>query len=300
MTHSDRMLVFERWLQAPRELVFAAWTDPAQLAQWWGPNGFTLSTKQMEARVGGTWTFTMHGPDGRDYPNKIIFLELQPPERLVYQHSNDGATEPINFSVTLTLLEEAGGTRLRMEMLFDSAEDLQRVAKEYGAIEGAEQTLGRLHQLLASLYPAVSTVPGLEIVSTRLFSVDAATLYQAFTDPDLLRNWWGPRGFRNLFEDFDPRPGAYWYLTMQGPDGKEYPNEWQFIHFEPSLLIWHHRSAPAFHLRVSFVPEEEGTRLVFRMLFDTPATCNSVKEICIPANEENFDRLEKVLELSEK
>jgi hypothetical protein len=60
-------------------------------------------------------------------------------------------------------------------------------------------------------------------------------------------------------------------------------------------LIWHHRSDPVFHLRVSFVSEPEGARMVFRMLFDTPEACNSVKEICIPANEENFDRLENVL-----
>lgn len=73
-----------REFDAPRELVFRAWTDPKHLAQWWGPNGFSTTTSAFDLRPGGVWRFVMHGPDGRDYENRVTFDEVVPPERLVY------------------------------------------------------------------------------------------------------------------------------------------------------------------------------------------------------------------------
>jgi uncharacterized protein YndB with AHSA1/START domain len=81
---ADRELVFTRVYDAPRELVFEAWTDPKHLTQWWGPNGFTTTIHEMDVRPGGVWRLVMHGPDGKDYNNRIAFLEVVKPERLVY------------------------------------------------------------------------------------------------------------------------------------------------------------------------------------------------------------------------
>jgi uncharacterized protein YndB with AHSA1/START domain len=147
-----REIIFTRLFDAPRELVWEAWTDPQQVVQWWGPRGFTTTTHEMDVRPGGVWRFIMHGPDGTDYPNKIVYPEVVPSERLAYTHgSDDGDDESGRFQMTVTFADQGGKTRLTMRALFASAEERDRVVKEYGAIEGGEQTLDRLAEHLARL-----------------------------------------------------------------------------------------------------------------------------------------------------
>jgi uncharacterized protein YndB with AHSA1/START domain len=141
---SDREIRITRVFDAPRTLVFEAWTDPAHVAHGWGPAGFTVTTHQIEVRPGGLWRFVMHGPDGVDYDNQIVYLEIVRPERLVYTHGSGKADDPDDFQVTATFDEHDGQTRLTMQMLFPSAEVRDRTLKEYGALEGANQTLDRL------------------------------------------------------------------------------------------------------------------------------------------------------------
>jgi len=88
-----RSIIGVRELDAPRDLVFAAFTDPKHLAQWWGPNGFTTTTHSFDFRPGGVWRFVMRGPDGRDYQNRITFEEIVPPERIVYRHGGSDDVE---------------------------------------------------------------------------------------------------------------------------------------------------------------------------------------------------------------
>jgi uncharacterized protein YndB with AHSA1/START domain len=140
----DRSLVFHRRFRAPRELVFRAWTDSGHIARWWGPDGFTTTTREMDVRPGGVWRFTMHGPDGTDYPNRIVYLEVAPPERLVYKHDPDKDDEPVSFTVTVTFEQQGPDTALTMSMEFPSRAALLEVCEKYGAEEGAVQTLGRL------------------------------------------------------------------------------------------------------------------------------------------------------------
>jgi uncharacterized protein YndB with AHSA1/START domain len=104
----------------------------------------------MDVRPGGVWRFIMHGPDGVDYPNRIVYVEIVRPERLVYDHFSDDVDEPGHFHVTMTFAEQDGKTLLSMQMLFESTEERDRVVKEYGAIEGGEQTLDRLAAYLAA------------------------------------------------------------------------------------------------------------------------------------------------------
>jgi uncharacterized protein YndB with AHSA1/START domain len=139
-----RTLVTTRVFDAPRELVFAAWTDPRHLTQWWGPNGFTTTTQAFDMRPGGVWRFVMHGPDGRDYENRITYDEIVKPERLVYRHGGGEDVEPVRFRVTVTFEDLGGKTRLTMRAVFPSAAERDRVVEEYGAAEGATQTLARL------------------------------------------------------------------------------------------------------------------------------------------------------------
>lgn len=146
---ADREVVITRLIDAPRERVFDAFTDPAQVGEWWGPTGFTTTTHEMDVRPGGTWRFIMHGPDGVDYPNWISYHEVARPERLVYDHGGERA-DP-DFHVTVTFADEGGRTRLTMRSLFPTAAAREYVVREFNAIEGGNQTLDRLVQFLSSV-----------------------------------------------------------------------------------------------------------------------------------------------------
>jgi uncharacterized protein YndB with AHSA1/START domain len=143
---SDREIVTSRLLDAPRELVFEAWTDPKQVVQWWGPHGFTTTTDEMSVTPGGVWRFVMHGPDGRDYKNKIIYTEVVRPERLVYRHAGEDEHEDVRFHVTVTFEAQGRKTLLTMRSVFATAQERDDVVEKYGALEGARQTLERLAQ----------------------------------------------------------------------------------------------------------------------------------------------------------
>lgn len=145
---ADCEITTTRTLDAPRELVWKAWTEPEQITQWWGPIGFTTTIHEMDVRPGGIWRFIMHGPDGRDYPNKIVYIEIVKPERLVYDHGDEGQRR---FHVTVTFEEQGKKTRVTMHALFESAAERERVVKVYNAIEGAEQTLARLAEHLRGM-----------------------------------------------------------------------------------------------------------------------------------------------------
>ena len=140
-----REIVITRVFNAPRELVFAAWTDPAHIGRWFGPNGFTITMQEMDVRPGGYWRFIMHGPDGADYLNENQYLEIVKPERLVYLH---GPTP--KFQATVTFENENGKTRLTLRTTFATAEERDWIVKTHNAIEGGNQTLARLAEFLGA------------------------------------------------------------------------------------------------------------------------------------------------------
>lgn len=145
----DREIATTRIFDAPRELVWKVWTAQEHIGQWWGPKGFTTTTYSMDVKPGGVWRFVMHGPDGRDYQNKITFIEVVKPERLAYKHGGDKDVEPVNHQTTVTFTDQGGKTRLDMRMVFLSANARDYVVKTYGAVDGLNQTLGRLEEHLA-------------------------------------------------------------------------------------------------------------------------------------------------------
>lgn len=136
---------------ASRDLVFAAFTDPKHLAKWWGPDGFTLTTHSFDFRNGGVWRFVMHGPDGRDYQNRVTFDEIVRPERLIYRHSGGDDVEPVQFRTDIAFEDIAGKTRVTWRGTFPSAQDRDRVIRDYGADKGLVQTMARLADHLASI-----------------------------------------------------------------------------------------------------------------------------------------------------
>jgi uncharacterized protein YndB with AHSA1/START domain len=148
---TDREFKVSRLLNAPRDLVFKAWTDPKHVAKWWGPDGFTSTVVKMDVKPGGISRIIMHGPNGVDYPNKIVYTEVVKPERLVYMHGEDIDDDPNQFHTTITFEAIGDKTLLTMHAIFVSAEEFDKVVREYGAIEGNRQTIDRLEKLLAEM-----------------------------------------------------------------------------------------------------------------------------------------------------
>ncbi|MEZ4806384.1 MAG: SRPBCC family protein [Flavobacteriales bacterium] len=144
----DREIVITRNIAALRERVWKAFTTAEALAHWWGPNGFTISTTSFDFREGGEWVFIMHGPDGRDYPNWIRFTRIDAPSRMDHDHGGDG--DRVIFRAVITLDEVEGKTRVTLHSTFDTKEQRDLVVKEYGAVEGGQQTLARLDAYLNS------------------------------------------------------------------------------------------------------------------------------------------------------
>jgi uncharacterized protein YndB with AHSA1/START domain len=148
---ADRELVFTRIFKAPRELVFEVWTNPNHVVHWWGPKGFTNTIHEMNVKPGGVWRFIMHGPDGNDYPNKIVFKEVVKPSLLTFDHgwdNEDMDNHPGKFEVVVNFEAKGKSTELTMKMIFKSKEAKDEVVEKYGAIDGNKQTMDKLEAYL--------------------------------------------------------------------------------------------------------------------------------------------------------
>lgn len=146
---ADREIAVSRRIDAPRNVVFEAYTTAAHLARWWGPHGFSITTHEFEFRPGGSWVFTMHGPDGTDYPNHIEWLEIETPARLVLRHGSS-SEDPEAFISTITLEDTEQGTEVVLHSLFPTREQRDTAVEQFGAVEGAQQTLAELAEYVQS------------------------------------------------------------------------------------------------------------------------------------------------------
>ncbi len=227
---ADREIVITRTFDAPRELVWDAWTDLKHIGKWWGPKGFSTTTHSREFREGGNWRYMMHGPDGRDYPNRVTYLEIVRPERLVYNHGGgEGDLKDVDFHVTVKFEDQGGKTRVTMKSVFPSAAERDHVVKVYGAVQGGIQHLGRLAEHLAQSGSKQRPVLTLalpsdrEIMLSRIFEAPRRLVFEAFTKPEFLKQWWGLRGSTLAVCEVDLRPGGAWRTVLRGPDGSEHP-----------------------------------------------------------------------------
>ncbi len=135
-----------------------------------------------------------------------------------------------------------------------------------------------------------------EILSSRLLNHPRVQVFEAFSDPARLTLWFGPAGFTSTFETFDFHPGGEWVFVFHGPNGVDYPNRSRFVEItRPACIVYDHVVPPHFRMTMTLDEEAGGTRLTWRMTFETVALCEALKGVCVPANEENFDRLESHL-----
>src|ERR671910_750161 len=140
---ADREIVISRVIDAPRELVFVAFTEVRHLSRWWGPAGFTTTTQAFAFRVGGEWDFVMHGPDGTDYQEWITWREIVPPERIALLHG-ESRDDPNAFESVLTFEPAGEQTRIVMRTVFPTKQLRDEAVEKYHAIEGGQQTLSNL------------------------------------------------------------------------------------------------------------------------------------------------------------
>lgn len=260
-----------RLYNAPVQAVWGAWTNPEEAAQWWGPRGFTITTHSKDVRVGGIWHYTMHGPDGTDFPNKTLYHDVIPFEKLVYDHGGNDQQAPL-FRVTVLFSEKDGATEMDMTMALPSAQALaatQKIIKD----AGGNATWDRLAEYLEK------TINGKEVfVINRSFAVPVDVLFDMWTNPDHMKQWMAPKGFQMELMVGDIREGGRTFYRMWG-SGIEMFGRSQFLEIvKPALIVYtqqfcdknenisRHPLAPIWpetmHTRIEFTPEDKGhTRL---------------------------------------
>jgi uncharacterized protein YndB with AHSA1/START domain len=201
----------QREYDAPVKLVWDAWTDPKQAAHWWGPRGFTITTHSHDLRPGGTWHYTMHGPDGTDYPNKTLYHEVVPQARMVYDHGGYDDRPPL-FRVTVTFTEKNGKTLLDMRMGFATPEIAVEMA---GFIKkaGGHGTWDRLGEYLEKQASGCE-----KFMINRTFAAPVERLFEMWTDPEHYRQWLPPVGFTMQFIRADIRQGGSTFFSMTNGD----------------------------------------------------------------------------------
>ena len=140
------VLHINRTLNAPVELVWEAWSNPAHICNWWGPDGFTCTISKMDFRQGGEWLLVLHGPDGTDFDNVSVFGEIIPFKKIIYEH----ASYP-QFLTTVTFEARGDKTYLHWHMVFDNVEDFITVVKTYGADKGQRENVEKLDAYLKNM-----------------------------------------------------------------------------------------------------------------------------------------------------
>ena len=228
---TENEIAITRFYDAPVQLVWDAWTDPDQVARWWGPRGFTLTTHSKDLRAGGSWVYTMHGPDGIDYPNITRYIEVEPGRRLVYDHGASEGKPPL-FRVTVVFTDVKGGTRMDMRMAFTGPEAL-REAKNVIRNAGGNSTWDRLAEYLEN------ERSGRDIfVFNHTVDAPIDRVFDAWTDRALLSRWLAPASSDLRFIECDVRPGGMSIFSVAG-NGAAFRGRSSYLEVErPHCLVY--------------------------------------------------------------
>ena len=208
-------IITTRLIAAPRELVWKVLTTPEHLQHFWGPDGFTNTYRQFDLRVGGQALFTMHGPDGTDYPNRFKFLTVEPPRLLRFDHDN-GGEGPIQhkFLGEVELFNEGAKTRIELRMTEESME--ARDAVVGFATEGGRQNLDRLAAYVAPMAAEKNL-----FVIERSFPVSQERLFKACTKVEDMMQWFSAPGMKVIKAQQDFRVGGVYHYGTASPQGQE-------------------------------------------------------------------------------
>lgn len=227
-------IYIERVYDAPVQAVWEAWTDPAKVEKWWGPRGFTLTTHSKDLRVGGHWNYTMHGPDGTDYPNKTVYHEVEECRKLVYDHGGNDEQPPL-FRVTALFSESNGKTKLQMTMTLATPEVAEAIRKRIKEASGYS-TWDRLAEHLSESERGETS-----FVINRSFQASMESLYRAWTAPAQLCQWLPPAGFTMECLEADIRTGGRCLSRMSNNDGVSFCVQMDYLECTPSRVVYTQR-----------------------------------------------------------
>ena len=295
----EPIIVTTRVFDAPRELVWQACTEAKHMARWWGPRRYTNDVLEMDARPGGAWRIDQTSADGKVYRFSGEFREVVEPERLVLTFTFEGMQGPPMVE-THTFEAVEGGTRLTTVSRFDSVASREGM-RASGMEDGARESYERLAELLASLQgDATGHTTEREMIVTRLFDAPRELVFDAWTDPEHLGEWWGPIGFTTTVHSMDVRPGGVSRYMMHGPDGTDYPNRVAYEQVvRPGRLVYSHGSderPDQFHVTVTFDDEGGKTRLTLRSLFPTAEALAAVMKFgAVEGGKQTLARLAEYL-----
>jgi uncharacterized protein YndB with AHSA1/START domain len=197
-----------RVYDAPVSLVWDAWTKEEHVGQWWGPRGFTITTHRKDLRPGGFWEYTMHGPDGKDWPNFTRYHEVVPQARLVYDHGATSEDAKPMFRVTATFTDVGGKTELDMRMTLESAEAAAQT-RAFVKAAGGNGTWDRLAEFLEKQQSNADV-----FFINRSFETDINTMFDLWTKPEHFAKWLPPTGMTMSFIRVDIRTGGEGFYSM--------------------------------------------------------------------------------------
>ena len=221
-----------RIYDAPVQLVWDAWTDPQQVAQWWGPRGFTITTHSKDLKPGGHWNYTMHGPDGVDYPNKTKYFEVEKCSKLVYDHGGNDEQAPL-FRVTVLFSEIDGKTKMDMCMTLPTPEavvEIRKIIKK----AGGNSTWDRLAE-----YVEKKSSGKEKFVINRTFDAPLELMFEMWTDPKHFSQWLPPTGYKMEFIRSDISPGGSTFYFMTGHGDTKMYGRAEYLKIEkPDCLVY--------------------------------------------------------------
>lgn len=220
-----------RIYDAPVQAVWDAWTDPEQVAKWWGPRGFTITTHSKDLRPGGHWNYTMHGPDGVDYPNTTHYFEVEKHKKLFYDHGGSDDRPPL-FRVTVLFTEIKGKTKMEMTMALPTPEAAVET-KKFIKKAGGNSTWDRLAEYLEKESSGKEN-----FVINRTFDAPLDLMFQMWTDPKHFSQWLAPTGMTMQFIRSDIRTGGNTLYYMTGNNLKMYGRAHYLEIRKPDLLVY--------------------------------------------------------------
>jgi uncharacterized protein YndB with AHSA1/START domain len=229
-------LYITRIYNANPKQVWEAWVNPEQVAQWWGPRGFTLTTVRKEVRTDGDWLYTMHGPDGVDYPNHTKFLAVDPARHLIYDHGGFEDKPPM-FRVEVFFHDLNGKTEMEMTMAFSTAEAASE-ARKFIKLANGDSTWDRLAEFLEKQNSGKDI-----FVINRSFDANKEALFALWTNPKHVMNWTPPTGQTGEFLKADIRPGGESFYKMSGNGITLYGKANYVEMVQPSRLVYVQRFA---------------------------------------------------------
>jgi uncharacterized protein YndB with AHSA1/START domain len=219
-----------RIFDAPVKTVWEAWTDPKQVVHWFGPRGYSITTHSMDTRTGGSWSYTMVGPDGTKWENKTKYLEVQKYSRMVYDHGGHDDRPPV-FRVTVDFTEISGKTLMEMTMALPTAEAAAET-KKFIKKAGGDSTWDRLAEF-------VTASSGDQFVINRSFDVSVEKMFDLWANPNHLAKWMGPTGSTMEFLQAEVKIGGTSFYHMVAEGGVQMYGKIHYLEIEkPHRLVY--------------------------------------------------------------